>query len=156
MTATDFQGTLINPDQWDGYPLVRERITSFLDEADITHAVVLSGDIHAGGVGRITLDAQDPESKQVATEFVATSISSGAYLDASLNNLLPLLLPQMPQIQHLDLGHRGYLRCSVTHDHWQADLRVVETVDEPTSPVETSVTYRIDASDPGAGAYQVE
>jgi len=156
MTATDFQGTLVNPDQWDGYPVVRQRLTSFLDEAGISHAVVLSGDIHAGGVGRITLDASDPESKQVATEFVSTSISSGAYLDASLNNLLPLLLPNMPQIQHLDLGHRGYLRCSVTHEYWQADLKTVETVEEPTSPVETSVTYRIDANDPEAGAFLVE
>ena len=37
----------INADQWDGYPVARERVFDALDAGQVENCVVLSGDIHA-------------------------------------------------------------------------------------------------------------
>ena len=58
-------GAVVNFDQWDGYGPARERLLAQAAVAD--RVVVLTGDIHLAGIGRLP---------GVGTELVASSISS--------------------------------------------------------------------------------
>ena len=64
----------LNLDQWDGYPAARRRLVDQLREVD--NPVVITGDIHASGVGVVTADPDDPATPAVVPELVGTSISS--------------------------------------------------------------------------------
>ena len=73
--------TFRNFDQWDGYPLARQRVLDFLRNRSARDSVVLTGDIHSTGVGwvpSVMPSPNDPStfSEPVAAEFVATGISS--------------------------------------------------------------------------------
>ena len=54
------QDTLYNTDQWDGYPLARNRILGHIQEAGINNAVVLSGDIHSAWVNDLEPTSPKP------------------------------------------------------------------------------------------------
>jgi len=69
---------VFNTDQWDGYVAARDRVVAFLDQQKPSNPIVLAGDIHSSWVHDIKRDFDQPESRTIGTEFVATSISSGA------------------------------------------------------------------------------
>ena len=64
----------------DGYPAARTRLITGIEAAKKTNVVVLTGDIHLGGVGTVTTG---PERRPVATEFVGTSIEGAKKFDAT-------------------------------------------------------------------------
>jgi alkaline phosphatase D len=142
MTPIPFGGAY-NMDQWDGYPAERSRI--FRSLAQVQNAVVLTGDIHAAGVGDLR---EEPEgSPVVGTELVAPGISS------SFGALAPIaerLLRDLDQVKWFDAHHNGYVRCDITPGDWRADFRVVETTDQPTSTARTLTSWRIQDGTPGA------
>ena len=76
-------------DGWNGYPAARARLVDFLAERQIANPVVLSGDIHAFLVNDVNRRADDPASPIVATELVATSISSPARPQSDFDRWLP-------------------------------------------------------------------
>jgi alkaline phosphatase D len=136
-------GTFLNYDQWDGYPHARQRIVDFLRAREQRDAVVLTGDIHAAGVGwvpGVTPGAPATYSEPVAAEFVATGISSGG-LDPGTADLVELLFQTYPHIKYFEAATRGYLRHEVTRSEWRADIRFVDTTLEETSPVYTEKSF---------------
>ena len=46
--------------------------------------------------------------------------------------------------------HRGYVRCEVTPERWQADLRVVSDVRDRAATARTLAAFVVDAGRPGA------
>lgn len=77
-------GPPINPDQWDGYTADRRRVFRALDAARVRDAVFLTGDIHSSWANDLPLDAGTyPVTPSVATEFVATSVTSDNIDDAT-------------------------------------------------------------------------
>ena len=70
-------GTQINTDSWAGYRVPRRALLDRIDRAGLDSTIVLTGDEHQHFAGELHLDGQAIDGPPVATEFVATSISSG-------------------------------------------------------------------------------
>ena len=131
-------GAVLNYDQWDGYPVERNRIVDSLDSSNNT--VVLTGDIHFGGVGTIR-QGERGTGAAVGVEFVTTSISSGGRIDPAVTEVVKAI----PDIVDVELEHRGYILHTVTPERWSAEYRMVETVKEPAAPMFVHATFVVDA-----------
>jgi pSer/pThr/pTyr-binding forkhead associated (FHA) protein len=97
-----------------------------MQERAISNPVVLTGDIHSNWANELRVDDRLTDSAVVASEFVATSLSSGgngkrepAYLSE--------LLANNPGVKFHN-EERGYIRCHVTPKSWQSDYVVVSDV----------------------------
>jgi alkaline phosphatase D len=135
---------IANLDQWDGYAPQRTRLLQHLADARVANPVVLAGDIHSTWFSELRLDFDRPEQAPVAVEFTATSVSSDfpiAY-DAPLKAVNPTL---NPHVRYFDGAKRGYLRCVVNRRQWHTDVRTVPTIEVPTAPVSTDVSYVVEA-----------
>lgn len=138
-----------NMDQWDGYPLERDRIRDVMAGDDVANPVVITGDIHAAGIGRVLADWDlDGTAPQVATELVGTSITSR--FSETFAQLAEAVISGIPWIEHVNVRQRGYVVCDVDRDSMVATYRVVDTTTSPTSAVSTDVAWEIPAGDPGA------
>jgi alkaline phosphatase D len=84
----------------------------------------------------------------VATEFVATSISSGGNGIAK-PKMLDELLKANPFVQFHN-RERGYVRCTVTPEKWVSDYIVVEDVLKPNGKVVTRESFVVESGKPGA------
>lgn len=131
-------------DGWDGYPAARRRLADRLVAAKVPNPVVLGGDIHSFWVTDIKQDYRDPRAPTIASEFVATSISSSA---------LPQSIAEAGmKLAHIRLAEarwRGYLRCTVTPQSWRTDLQTVDTVARPEAVLSTLKSFVVEAGRPG-------
>ncbi|MCB0999251.1 MAG: alkaline phosphatase D family protein [Acidimicrobiales bacterium] len=131
-------GAVLNYDQWDGYPVERNRIVEALDPAADT--VVLTGDIHFAGAGIIRQGGRGTGAA-VASELVATSISSGGLVDPAVTEVVKAI----PDIVDVELEHRGWILHTVTPDRWTAEYRMVDSVKVPDAPMFVHATYVIES-----------
>ncbi len=132
-----------NLDQWDGYPGARAHVLERL--AQRTNPVVITGDIHASGVARVTADFDDARAAPVGTEFVGTSIASNA--PESLRAVVPVALANNPHLLWADADARGWVRCEVTPTEWRADFRHTDALIEG-APVRTARSWVIESGRP--------
>jgi phosphodiesterase/alkaline phosphatase D-like protein len=149
MAAFDYDlgpGQSVNLDQWDGYPPARSRILDFIAQQRPANPIVLSGDWHTHWVNDLKTDFNDPSSATVATEFVGTSISSGAGWDADVRTGLAA----NPHVKFYNGSYRGYVLCDVTPERWRADLRIVLNARDPASPAFTIAAFHVLDGVPGA------
>ena len=135
-------------DQWSGYEMARRRVLRFLEERKPSNPVVITGDIHSNWVCDLKADFDREDSAVVGTEFVGTSISSGG--DGS--DILPAVEKYLPENPHVKFynSQRGYVRCILTPQSWQADYRVLSYVTKPDSPIATRATFVVEDGRPGA------
>ena len=98
--------------------------SAHLSARQTANPIVIGGDIHSFWVTDLKPDFRDPRAPAIATEFVATSITS---LGVPYQTFAALL-PDNPHVRFFESRHRGYVRCAVTAERWQADLRVVADV----------------------------
>lgn len=132
-------------DGWDGYFPERARILEFIQNQQVSNPVTIGGDIHSFWVTELKANFLDENSPTVASEFVGTSISSsGVPYDT-----FSAFLPNNPHIKFFESRKRGYVRCTVNRNLWTSDLRVVETIEQPTSPVSTLATFVVENGRPG-------
>ena len=117
----------LNLDQWDGYPAARRRLVDQLREVD--NPVIITGDIHASGVGVVTDDPDDPATPAVVPELVGTSISST--FPAAFVELVETAAAATPSIRYVEPRRRGYVVCEVTADDLTADFRYVGSTAAP-------------------------
>jgi alkaline phosphatase D len=106
---------------------------------------VLSGDIHAFVVSGLHLKAGDLESPMVASEFVATSVSSDAVPETYFENVRKL----NPNLLTATGEHRGYVLLDITKERLRADLVALDTVKAADSPRSTLVSYVVETGKPG-------
>lgn len=129
----------VSMDAWDGYPAARQRILDLIEEKNISNTVVLTGDVHTNWANEIKRNFADPHSKNVAVEFVGTSISSNG--DGSdVNKNTPQILKENPHIKFFN-NQRGYVRCKVTQQTWQSDYMIVPYVTRPGAPISTRASF---------------
>jgi alkaline phosphatase D len=133
-------GAVLNYDQWDGYPVQRNRIVDGLAMSQPKNTIVLTGDIHFAGTGTIRAGGRGTGTP-VGVEFVATSISSGGRIDPAVTGVVKAI----PDILDVELEHRGYILHEVNLPTWHAEYRMVDTVKELDSSVFVHATYRVDA-----------
>lgn len=150
MTDLRVGEAVLNYDQWDGYPVQRERILNAIADSGRTNVVVLTGDIHVGGLGLLTVD-RDGAPTTVATELVGTSISSGASFPSGIDDQITELLPD---VRYFDVGHRGWCKFTLRPDSASADYRVVEDNLVDGSPVATAARFDLSPGTPGATQVQ--
>jgi len=134
----------LNLDQWDGYPAARRRLAEQL--AGVDNPVVITGDIHASGVGVVTVDPDDPATAPLAAELVGTSISSTFPPD--LVALVEAAASASPTIRYVEPRQRGYVVCEVTPDALEAAFRYVSTTTAPEAEVSTGARWVVTAGDP--------
>jgi alkaline phosphatase D len=131
---------ILNYDQWDGYSPSRDRVLESTTAAE--NLIVLTGDIHLAGVGQLTTSSDPSTSRGV--EFVTTSITSDANIDASLE----ALLVSLPNIIDAEVSHRGYTLHTVTATDWTAQYRIVDDARVDGSAVTTWKTFAVTAGSP--------
>ncbi|HUM00338.1 MAG TPA: alkaline phosphatase D family protein [Mycobacterium sp.] len=128
-----------NPDAWDGYAANRDRIVAGLVNSPVRNGVMLTGDVHSHWAAEVRENFDDPSSRQVATEFVTTSISSGG--DGSdTRDDIEVVLTKNPHIRYFS-NRRGYVRTRIAHGELRADFRVLPYVSHPDAPAYTGATF---------------
>ena len=125
-----------NMDQWDGYPMQRQRLIDAL--SNVSNPVVLSGDWHCAAAMTLHEDPYDARTKKVGHNFAATSISS----NCSWWGDVRASAEANDHVAHVNGARRGYLRCSVTRDAFTSDFRVVDDATVEASAVTTDVSIR--------------
>jgi alkaline phosphatase D len=138
-------GTLFWADGWNGNPTGRERLMTQLANHAVQNPIVLSGDVHAFIVSGLHRHAGVMESPVIATELVATSISS----QGTPQSALDAWRSANPNLLTANGLHRGYLRLDITPTSVKADLVALDSALITTSSARTLQTYVIEASRPG-------
>ncbi|REE95254.1 alkaline phosphatase D family protein [Thermomonospora umbrina] len=134
-------------DAWDGYVASRERITRGWLDAGVRNPVVLTGDVHAHWASDLKADYDDPTSRTVGSELVATSISTGG--DGKDSNPADhAFLKINPHLRFYN-NQRGYVMTRITPTEMKADFKVVPYVQRPGAPVHTKATFVIEDRVPG-------
>jgi len=134
-------------DSWDGYPAARARLLQGLRDRGAANAVVLTGDVHAAWAGDVRLDPLDEASPVVATEFVASSISSGGDGTETLGNTAEVLR-RNPHIRFFN-NRRGYTLHEMTAERMEVQFRALPYVTRAGAPREDRGRFVIEAGRPG-------
>jgi alkaline phosphatase D len=137
-----------NMDRWSGYLHSRRRLLSHIDKACPGNVVTVSGDAHRHYAGDVLQDEAAPGAtgKIVTTEFLGTSISSGADGQGAAASA-----PQLADNPCLKatIDKRGYLVCEVTRDTFHADLKVLDHVTAPGAPATSFARFAVERGRPG-------
>ncbi len=139
-------GGVLNPDQWDGYAVERQRLLSVFAEENVHNVVVHTGDIHAAIFATLHADADDFDSDVVGVECVTTSISSHGLSESRLPaDLIKRVLRNQDNIGHFEPDRRGYCVCEYTPDKFTVEYKSVSTVEEPEAHINVDATFQVDA-----------
>ena len=137
--------TTLGSDGWDGYRADRDLVRDAWAEHE-HNAVVLTGDVHASFANEVKADFEDPDSRTVGVELVATSVTSNGdgYEE---NPSYPPVLAENPHIKWIN-GRRGYI--SMDYDSERLDVRFmgVPYVSTPGAPVELKNRFEGPAGTP--------
>jgi alkaline phosphatase D len=123
------EGRQFGGDSWNGYPAARRHLLDMLQRRRVLNPVIFTGDMHAFMAGNIGTVPGDPRSKPLATEIVATSVSS----DPRPQQQLDGWTQENPNLLLADGRHRGYVSVRLSPRRLQADLMAVESRDDPAS-----------------------
>jgi alkaline phosphatase D len=133
-----------NIDKWDGAVAGRDRLFAALREARVDNAVVLTGDLHNSWAIELKENFDDPRSRTLGFEFVASSISTNGD-GAETRADIPTLMAINPHVKYYN-NRRGYARHIVDRRQWQVDFRAVERVSVAHMPVATRKSLVIEAN----------
>jgi alkaline phosphatase D len=137
------EGTIRNPDAWDGYPAARARVFEHLSRAAIRDVVVLTGDVHSSWALDLAPDpfdaaAYDPASGRgaLAVEFVTPAVSSAppGRDPADARAREAEYAARLPHLRWLEFWHRGYLLLDLDRTRAQAEWWHVDGVEQRGLP----------------------
>jgi alkaline phosphatase D len=134
----------INLDQWDGYPEARRRVVDLLRGVD--NPLVISGDIHAGGVGHVTDDPDDVGTAPLVPEVVSPSISS--VFPTALADIVASVVAEAPNVHYAEPNRRGYVVFDVSPEAVEATFRYVSTTAEPRADIADGPRWVVRTGDP--------
>ncbi|GGS95225.1 alkaline phosphatase D family protein [Streptomyces chromofuscus] len=129
----------VSMDAWDGYRASRRRVLDGAQAAGVENLMVLTGDVHVGYAFDIKDDFDDPASRTLGTEIVATSITSGrdgSDRPANWNTYMTA----NPHMKFYN-GRRGYVTVALGREQARADFRTVPYVTTPGAPVTTAASF---------------
>lgn len=132
-----------NQDQWDGYPVARQRVIDVLHEPGVANPLIITGDIHAAGIADVHLVPEDATSPRVATELVGTSITS--IFPAEQAPIVEAIVGQLPWGHYVNAHDHGYTVVELTPTNARAEYRVVSTTTATEASVRTDTTYDVAA-----------
>ncbi|ADL00613.1 Alkaline phosphatase D [Brevundimonas subvibrioides] len=137
----------VNPDSWAGYRVPRAHLLEHIRDRRIDNVVVLTGDEHQNYAGELHIDGRNPEGEPIATEFVATSISSGGD-GVDQRPDMARIQAANPQLK-FNNSQRGYVLCDVTPERWQTEFKVLDQVQNRNGVLTTRAKYAVEAGKPG-------
>ncbi|MFJ3223110.1 alkaline phosphatase D family protein [Streptomyces sp. NPDC086783] len=137
----------VSMDAWDGYRASRDRVLAGVKSSGIKNLMVLTGDVHVGYAFDIKESFDDPGSKTLGTELVATSVASGKD-GADRPGNWETYTKANPHLKFYN-GRRGYVRVELGRDVARADFKTVSAVTTPGAPVSTAASFVTEAGDPG-------
>ena len=137
-----------NLDSWAGYRTPRNRMLDQISDLGRDSVIVLTGDEHQNYAGELHLDGQRPGKKPIATEFVATSISSRG--DGEDQRKDTLAIQKENECLKWFNSQRGYAICDVKPDQWQTEFKVVDKVSSKGGALSTRMTMTVDHGAPGS------
>ncbi len=143
MTRLPIAGAVFNFDQWDGYDAERREILEAAAARDDGNLVVVTGDIHAFGVGELQAEA---DGEPLGVEFVGGSISS-TFPD-QFASVVQESVSGLPQIRFADTAANGYGVLELTADECRCRLRSVSTTQAETAEIATLSAWTVTAGDP--------
>jgi alkaline phosphatase D len=124
-------GTILNPDQWDGYQAERNRIYNNVINNDIENMVVITGDIHTSWANNLL-----SSGTAVGVEFVTTSVTSSSGNFPVGSGAISALLPH---VKYVDLTKKGYLILDINATRTQSDFYYVNTI----TALDTTTTFGV-------------
>ncbi len=128
-------------DGWDGYAPARQRLTHSLQRHHVPNPVLLGGDVHENWVGHVKADYNNPRSESLGVEFCGTSITSRS----SGSTKTTEWLAENPHFVFANTERKGYGVVEFTPQRLTTTLRVVDSVTERRSQVETLAKFEVDA-----------
>jgi alkaline phosphatase D len=134
-----------NMDSWGGYPAARKRLLDHIAAHKVTNVVVATGDEHQNYA--LELRARGKEGPALATEFVATSISSGGDGE-EVHAAYAYIRDHNPHCALVN-SRRGYTLHEVGRDRWRADIKVVDQVSRPGGVLSTRQSFDVARGAPG-------
>ena len=137
-----------NMDSWAGYPAARRRLLDRLRDGRIENVVVVTGDEHQNYAGELR-DGGD-SGRTLATEFVATSISSGGDGEDLRPDDVPILADN-PHCLFIN-SQRGYMVHQVGREHWRAEFKVIDQIRAPGGVLSTRKVFDVERRAPGLQA----
>jgi len=134
-------------DKWDGYPGSRQRLADMIIGAGLTNVVFATGDAHMNAVGEVPLRDEERGGPAMATEFLATSISSngdGGVMSPSVKRFADADNPFLKLVDNL----RGYHLHEITPDVWRADVKVMDQVQRKGGKLTTRASFAVEPHEP--------
>jgi alkaline phosphatase D len=125
-------GQALCTDDWDGYPVQRQRFATALDSRQGS-AVVVSGDVHSNWAALVC----DDDGTPVAADLVTTAVSAtamGEQLPEGWRTLAEVLSDQVEDMVWNDLEHHGYLKVDIRPDELRGDWIAAEPGEDPLRP----------------------
>ena len=138
-------GKILHDDQWDGYPVERERLVAALADRGRRggRTVVLSGDIHSSWAFE---GPRDGDGTPVAVEFTTPSVASkpmGHSRTPGAWRLLDWLVKSLEHVPFCDVTERGYGVLDLTpEDASMAWWFVEATAEDPGGDAELGACFR--------------
>lgn len=148
--SCDAGRSVLNVDQWDGYPAARRRLFDGLRDGGVDNLVVLTGDAHASFAAELRTDPwHDNTSRPLGIEFVTPAITSpGIEDDDEARRLGARLHRGSPHLRYIDLQRRGYGLLDLTPERVQGEIWHLDTVATPSRTEWMSAAF---FSEPGDG-----
>jgi alkaline phosphatase D len=137
-------GGVLNPDQWDGYTVERQRLLSVFAEEGVRNVVVHTGDIHAAIFATLHRDANDFDSEVVGVECVTTSISSNGLSESRMpSDLIRRVMNNQKNIGYFDPDRRGYCVCEYTPEKFTVEYKSVSTVESREAELSVDGVFEV-------------
>ncbi|MDW7695467.1 alkaline phosphatase D family protein [Flammeovirgaceae bacterium SG7u.111] len=138
-----------NLDSWDGFPIEKQKLLSFLDSSSIKNTIFLTGDTHSSWAFEVPSEQKryNKGAKIVALEFGTTSITSSNSNEYTTDDSVKmaekiLLAPSLnPHLKFTNLRDHGYLLLTLTQEDLTADWYYVSTVKKRSN--EEMLAYKI-------------
>ncbi len=145
--------TVMNADQWDGYPIARQRLLDVMAEAGVGPVGVLTGDIHSSWAFDVPAGAE-PGGPPVAVELVVPSVTSPSFAqlvgiesDVASAGAATAVAAQLPHLRWSDLHRHGYLVVEAGPERLQGDWWHVDAIDGSAEGERLAASWVAEADD---------
>lgn len=143
------EGKAVPPfaDKWDGFPGSRQRLTQMIVDRRLTNVVIASGDAHMNAIGEVPLRDDDRDGPTIATEFLATSITSngdGGLVTPHVKRFVDADNPFLKLVDDL----RGYHTFDITPDEWRTDVKAMDQVQRKGGELTTRASFVVEPQEP--------
>jgi len=134
-------------DKWDGFPGSRQRLARMIADRRLTNVVIAAGDAHMNAVGEVPLRDEERDGATIATEFLATSITSNGDGGLDTPHVKRFADGDNPFLKLVD-DLRGYHTYEITPDQWRTDVKAMDQVQRKGGKLTTRASFVVEPHEP--------